>query len=87
MLADSPFQNYRSSLELTSFILKIGPRPDVKVPFMFDIIRSLAKHSESDPKHITVKSIYMLICILYTHTHTTYHVSRVGQGHILDYWP
>jgi hypothetical protein len=52
MLVDSPFQNYSSSLDLTSFILKIGPSPDVKVPFMFDIIRSLAKHSVSDPKHI-----------------------------------
>jgi hypothetical protein len=51
MLADSPFQNYSSSLDLTSFILEIGPSPDVKVPFMFDIIRSLAKHSVSEPKH------------------------------------
>jgi hypothetical protein len=50
MSADSPFQNYRSSQDLTSFILKIGPSPDVKAAFMFDIIRSLAKHSVSDPK-------------------------------------
>jgi|GEM_PF-2094059 len=83
MLADSPFQNYRSSLDLTSFILKIGPSPDVKVLFMFDIIRSLAKHSWQTLIIFTVKSIYMLICILYTHT--TYHASRVGHGQILDY--